>query len=105
TPERESEATRPEGRADLWTKAALATSAARGRAPRCPTARPLSWLCRPDSAVGPWDQYQEELPVARVVVRQFDIHVGRCARCGRCVRAGIRCKPPTPSVPPPRSSA
>jgi transposase len=31
-------------------------------------------------------QYQEELPVTRVVVRQFDIHVGRCARCGRRVQ-------------------
>jgi transposase len=26
-------------------------------------------------------QYQEELPVTRVVVRQFDIYVGRCDRC------------------------
>jgi transposase len=31
-------------------------------------------------------QYQEELPVARVVVRQFDIHVGHCDRCGRRVQ-------------------
>ena len=31
-------------------------------------------------------QYQEELPVTRVVVRQFDIHVGWCTRCGRRVQ-------------------
>jgi len=31
-------------------------------------------------------QYQEELPVTRVVVRQFDIHVGRCGRCRRRVQ-------------------
>jgi transposase len=31
-------------------------------------------------------QYQEELPVARVVVRQFDRHVGRCTGCGRRVQ-------------------
>jgi transposase len=31
-------------------------------------------------------QYQEELPVTRVVLRQFDIHVGRCDRCGRRVQ-------------------
>jgi transposase len=31
-------------------------------------------------------QYQEELPIARVVVRQFDLHVGRCTRCGRRVQ-------------------
>lgn len=31
-------------------------------------------------------QYQEELPVARVVVRQFDLHVGRCTGCGRRVQ-------------------
>jgi hypothetical protein len=31
-------------------------------------------------------QFQEELPVARVVVRQFDIHIGRCRRCGRRVQ-------------------
>jgi transposase len=30
-------------------------------------------------------QYQEELP-ARVVVRQFDLHVGRCTGCGRRVQ-------------------
>ena len=27
-------------------------------------------------------QYQEELPVTRVVVRQFDLHIGRCTACG-----------------------
>jgi transposase len=31
-------------------------------------------------------QYQEELPVTRVVVRQFDLHVGRCNGCGRRVQ-------------------
>jgi transposase len=31
-------------------------------------------------------QYQEELPVTRVVVRQFDIQVGRCDRCRRRVQ-------------------
>jgi transposase len=31
-------------------------------------------------------QYQEELPVTRVVVRQFDLHVGRCEGCGRRVQ-------------------
>ena len=31
-------------------------------------------------------QYQEELPVTRVVVRQFDLHVGRCHGCGRRVQ-------------------
>jgi transposase len=31
-------------------------------------------------------QYQEELPVTRVVVRQFDLHVGRCTGCGRRVQ-------------------
>jgi transposase len=31
-------------------------------------------------------QYQEELPVTRVVVRQFDLHIGRCNRCGRRVQ-------------------
>ncbi len=32
-------------------------------------------------------QYQEKLPVTRVVVRQFDVHVGRCDRCGHRVQA------------------
>jgi transposase len=31
-------------------------------------------------------QYQEELPIGRVVVRQFDLHVGRCEGCGRRVQ-------------------
>src|SRR5713226_113810 len=31
-------------------------------------------------------QYQEELPVTGVVVRQFDLHVGRCDGCGRRVQ-------------------
>ncbi|MFH1604466.1 MAG: IS66 family transposase [Pseudomonadota bacterium] len=31
-------------------------------------------------------QYQEELPVPRVVVRQFRIHIGHCRACGRRVQ-------------------
>lgn len=31
-------------------------------------------------------QYQEELPVPRVVVRQFRIHIGACRHCGRRVQ-------------------
>ena len=31
-------------------------------------------------------QYQEELPVPRVVVRQFRIHIGTCRACGRRVQ-------------------
>jgi transposase len=31
-------------------------------------------------------QYQEELPMTRVVVRQFDLHIGRCTGCGRRVQ-------------------
>jgi len=31
-------------------------------------------------------QYQEELPIARVIVRQFNVHVGRCAACCRRVQ-------------------
>jgi transposase len=31
-------------------------------------------------------QYQEELPVARVVVRQFNVHIGRCVACHRRVQ-------------------
>jgi transposase len=31
-------------------------------------------------------QYQEDLPVVRPHVRQFDVHVGCCARCGRRVQ-------------------
>lgn len=31
-------------------------------------------------------QYQEELPVARVIVRQFTVHVGHCAQCRRRVQ-------------------
>jgi transposase len=31
-------------------------------------------------------QYQEELPVARVIVRQFNVHVGRCLECRRRVQ-------------------
>jgi transposase len=32
-------------------------------------------------------QYQEELPVARVVVRRFDVHIGRCHGCGQRVQS------------------
>ena len=31
-------------------------------------------------------QYQEDLPPVRPHVRRFDIHVGRCRGCGRCVQ-------------------
>jgi transposase len=31
-------------------------------------------------------QYQEELPVPRVVVRAFRIHIGKCCGCGRRVQ-------------------
>ncbi len=31
-------------------------------------------------------QYQEDLPPVRPLVRQFDVHVGRCRRCGRRVQ-------------------
>ena len=31
-------------------------------------------------------QYQEELPVPRVVVRAFQVRIGRCRRCGRRVQ-------------------
>ena len=31
-------------------------------------------------------QYQEELPIVRPVVRQFQVHIGRCAHCGRRVQ-------------------
>lgn len=48
--------------------------------PQCPTcAGPVV-----ETAIA--TQYQEELPVARVVVRQFDLHVGRCNGCGRRVQ-------------------
>src|SRR5438876_1053962 len=39
---------------------------------RCPN------CAGPITRTGIATQYQEELPVTRVVVRQFDIHVGRC---------------------------
>ena len=32
-------------------------------------------------------QYQEELPATRVVVRRFDLHIGRCEGCGRRVQS------------------
>jgi len=32
-------------------------------------------------------QYQEELPVAHVVVRRFDVHIGRCHGCGQRVQS------------------
>lgn len=31
-------------------------------------------------------QYQDDLPPVRPVVRRFDVHVGRCRRCGRRVQ-------------------
>ena len=31
-------------------------------------------------------QYQEDLPPVRPLVRRFDVHVGRCRRCGRRVQ-------------------
>jgi transposase len=31
-------------------------------------------------------QYQEELPVPRVVVRAFQVHIGRCPGCGRRIQ-------------------
>jgi transposase len=31
-------------------------------------------------------QYQEDLPPVRPLVRRFDVHVGRCGRCGRRVQ-------------------
>jgi transposase len=31
-------------------------------------------------------QYQEDLPVVRPIVREFRVHVGACARCGRRVQ-------------------
>lgn len=31
-------------------------------------------------------QYQEEIPVSRVIVRQFTVHIGRCDDCGRRVQ-------------------
>ena len=31
-------------------------------------------------------QYQEELPVTRVLVRQFTVHIGHCGDCGRRVQ-------------------
>lgn len=31
-------------------------------------------------------QYQEDLPIVRPVVRQFDVHVGCCGQCGRRVQ-------------------
>lgn len=48
---------------------------------------PLSHTC-PDCGGAVDDmhvtaQYQEDLPLVRPVVRRFDVHVGRCRRCGR----------------------
>jgi transposase len=47
---------------------------------QCPT------CAGPVIETGVATQYQEELPVTRVVVRQFDLHVGRCDGCGRRVQ-------------------
>jgi transposase len=48
--------------------------------PQCPT------CAGPVVEMAVTTQYQEELPVVRVVVRQFDLHVGRCTRCQRRVQ-------------------
>jgi transposase len=48
--------------------------------PQCPS------CAGPVVETGVATQYQEELPVVRVVVRQFDLHVGRCEECGRRVQ-------------------
>jgi transposase len=32
-------------------------------------------------------QYQEELPIQRPLVRQFEVHIGQCTQCGRRVQA------------------
>lgn len=63
---------------------------------RCPSpvderyAAPLPAQCPgcagPVTPTGIATQYQEELPVTRVIVRQFDIQVGRCDRCRRRVQ-------------------
>ena len=45
-------------------------------------------------------QFQEELPVPRVLVREFRVALGACQDCGQRVRVGIGCRPPTPSAPP-----
>ena len=39
-------------------------------------------------------QVQEELPVPRVVVRQFEVAIGACRACGRRCKAGIGCRVP-----------
>ena len=31
-------------------------------------------------------QYQEELPDVRPLVRRFDVAIGRCTACGRCLQ-------------------
>jgi transposase len=51
---------------------------------------PLPATC-PDCGGAPRErrvatQYQEELPVPRVVVREFRIHIGECRACGRRVQ-------------------
>lgn len=35
-------------------------------------------------------QYQEDVPPVRPVVRQFDVHIGKCRRCGRRVQGRHR---------------
>lgn len=32
-------------------------------------------------------QYQEDLPIVRLIVRQFEVQVGACRQCGRRVQA------------------
>ena len=51
---------------------------------------PVPATC-PDCGAGVEDtqvvaQYQEDLPPVRPVVRRFDVHIGRCRRCGRRVQ-------------------
>lgn len=38
---------------------------------------------QPEGGAG---QFQEELPMQRPLVRQFDVHIGRCARCHRRIQ-------------------
>lgn len=43
--------------------------------------------CRgPVHETGVATQYQEEIPISRVITRQFTVHIGRCDDCGRRVQ-------------------
>jgi hypothetical protein len=33
------------------------------------------------------EQYQEEIPISHVIVRQFTVHIGRCGDCGPALTA------------------